>query len=120
MVAKGGATVTIYSVGTGSLLRGWHEAHMDLMSRMSVLQAGSFPRTLAEKTGGPAWFPRFETAFLAVIKGIMQALARQYRLVHVSKVPSRSEFCKISLEAVVAANDQREELDVRVREGWRG
>ncbi len=114
------ANVTIYCVGAGSLLRGRYEASLTTMARMELTQAEAFFRMLAQKTGGEAWFPRFEAAFLNVMEGIMQTLAHQYRIVYDSQIPDDGEFHRIELEAFQVIEDKREDFKVRVREGWRG
>ena len=113
------ANVVIYAAGAGSQLRGQYESYLDNVTRLNLLQAESFLRTLAEKTGGEAWFPRFETGFADVMEGIMQTLAHQYRLVYESRIPDDGKFHKIKLEAFQVIEDQRNDFRVRVRDGWR-
>jgi len=113
------ANVTIYGVGAGSMLRGMYDAYLSEAERMDLLQSEAFLRMLADKTGGEAWFPRFEGAFLDVMEGVMQSLAYQYRLVYDSRIPNDGKFHKIRLEAFRVVNDRREDFKTRIREGWR-
>jgi hypothetical protein len=53
------------------------------------------------------------------MRGIMQSLASQYRLVYESTIPRDGRFHKIKVEAFQVANDRREDFRVRAREGWR-
>jgi VWFA-related protein len=111
--------VIVYGLGAGSQLRTRYEPYQSATARMNVLQADAFLQILAKKSGGQAWFPRFEAAFPDVMKGIMQNLALQYRLVYAPTAGSDGKFRKIKVEAFQMVNDERRELDVRVREGWR-
>ncbi len=111
--------VIIYGVGAGSMLRGSYEPYLDASARLNLLQAESFFRMLADKSGGQAWFPRFEAAFPDVLRGIMQMLKFQYKLVYTSQFPADGKFRKLKVEAFRVQNDQRTDYHVRVREGWR-
>lgn len=113
------ANVNVYALGAGSLLRGRYERYLGTGARMNLMQARAFMQMLADKTGGQAWFPRFETAFLDVMKGIMQSLEFQYRLVYQSDIPDDGEFHKLRVEAFQVVDDRRTDFEVRVREGWR-
>lgn len=111
--------VTIYGIGAGSLLRGKYERHLSSSGRTSLMQAESFMRMLADESGGEAWFPKFESAFNGVMKGVMQNIDHQYRLVYTSQVPADGKFHKIKVEAFRVVNDKRENFKVRARAGWR-
>ncbi len=113
------ANVAVFAVGAGSLLRGQYEPYLGTSARMNLLQAEAFMKMLANKSGGQAWFPRFAQAFPDIMKGIMQMLENQYKLVYNSRVPRDGKFHEIRVEAFRLANDQREDFEVRVREGWR-
>lgn len=113
------ANVVVYGVGTGSAFRGIYERYLGPTDRLRLLQAEAFLQMLADKTGGEAWFPRFEAAFPNVMRGIMQSLEHQYRLVYTSAVPRDGRFYEIKLEAFRLVDDRRDDFTVRVREGWR-
>ena len=110
--------VVVYGVGAGAQLPTRYEPYQSAVARMSLLQAEAFLQMLAERSGGQAWFPRFEAAFPDVMNGIMQNLAFQYRLVYVP-VASEGKFRKIKVEAFQIVDDRRRDFLVRVREGWR-
>ncbi len=109
----------VFSLGAGSLLRGRYDPYVGTSARTNLLQAETFMKMLAAKSGGQAWFPRFAQAFPDVMKGIMQMLEFQYRLVYESQVPADGKLHVIKVEAFQIVNDQREDYKVRVREGWR-
>lgn len=113
------ANVLVYGVGIGSQLRGYYEPYLGSSARMSLLQAEAFMNMLADKSGGQAWFPRFETAFVDVMRGIIQMLENQYRLVYTSQIPSDGKFHRIKVEAFQVVGDKRHDYKVRVRQGWR-
>jgi Ca-activated chloride channel homolog len=112
------ANVTIYAVGAGSPLRGSYSLYLDTSTRMRLLQAESFLRMLPNETGGEAWFPKFQSAFPDVMKGIVQDVAFQYRLVYVPKVPRDGKFHKIKVEAFQIVDDKRQDFKVLARAGW--
>lgn len=109
--------VTVYGVAMGSYFRGQYEPYLSNGSRMDLLQARSFFQSLAEKTGGQAWFPLEQGAYRDIMNGVMQSLANQYRLVYTPEAPA-GKFDKIKVEAFRIVNDKREDFKVRVREGW--
>jgi VWFA-related protein len=111
--------VVVYGVGAGSQLQTRYEPYQSSTGRLTILQAEAFVQMLAKKSGGQAWFPRFEAAFPDVIKGIMQNLAFQYRLVYEPAAGSDGKFRKIKVEAFQIVDDERRDFKVRVREGWR-
>ncbi len=113
------ANVVVYSIGAGSVLRGQYHPYLGDTARMDLMQARAFLQMLADKSGGQAWFPRFDSAFRDVMKGAMQNIETQYRLVYERRAPADGNFHEIEVEAFTVENDQRQDFDVRVREGWR-
>jgi VWFA-related protein len=113
------SNVVVFSAGAGSMLRGQYESYLDSTSRLNLLRAESLLKMLADKSGGQAWFPRFEQAFPDVMRGIVQTIESQYRLVYESRIPADGKFHKIKVEAFTLEGDQRTAYKVRVREGWR-
>lgn len=111
--------VTVFVAGTGSAFRSSYEMYLDTFSRMTVHQARAFLLSLADKSGGFAWFPNFATGFPSVMNGIMQSIATQYRLVYDTPVRGSGKLHKIKVEAFRIVDDKRENFEVLVREGWR-
>jgi len=71
------------------------------------------------KGGVFAWFPMHPNAFPDVMRGIMQSIATQYRLVYETKARGSGKFHKLKVEAFRVIDDKREDFKVLVREGWR-
>ena len=110
---------TIFAIGAGTLLRGEYDPYLSNGARMQLYQAEAFFTMLANKSGGQAFFPRFESAYRDGARGVMTMLQHQYRIVYDSRVRPDNKFHKIKLEAFRITDDKRENFTVRVREGWR-
>ena len=89
------------------------------MADMTLTQARTFLTTLADKSGGQAWFPKQEGAYPDIMKAILQSLQSQYRLVSHYRVPRDGRFHKLEVEAFILEHGHRRDFKVRVREGWR-
>jgi VWFA-related protein len=111
--------VTVYGVAAGADLRGMYQSSLGQGSQMTLLQAQNFFQSLAEKSGGQSWAPMEQGAYPDIMKGIVQSLQNQYRLVYVPEPASKGKFDKIKVEAFVVKNDKRTDYKVRVRDGWR-
>jgi VWFA-related protein len=109
--------VTIYSVAADASLRGYYNQYLGNMAQLNLEATRAFLQGLAEKSGGQAWFPMEQGAYPDIMKGIMQSLDAQYRLVYTPEAPT-GKFDKIKVEAFAVVNDQRKDFHVRVREGW--
>ena len=113
------SNVTVYGVGAGSLLRGRYEHSLSTAARMQLTQSQAFMQMLANESGGETWFPKFESAFAGVMKGVMQSIESQYRLVYTPQTPADQKFHKVTVEAFHIVNDKRQNFKVRARAGWR-
>jgi VWFA-related protein len=111
--------VTVFSLGAGSLLRGVYDPYVSNGGRMELLQAETFLNMLANKSGGQAFFPRFESAYKDIAKGIITMLQFQYRILYESRVRPDNKFHRLKLEAFQVVDDKRRDFRARVREGWR-
>jgi VWFA-related protein len=111
--------VTVFAIGAGTLLRGQYDAYLGTGTRMELVQAEAFLNMLAKKSGGQAFFPRFETAYQDIAKGVIATLQFQYRILYESHVRPDNKFHRLKLEAFQIIDDKRRDFSVRVREGWR-
>jgi VWFA-related protein len=110
--------VVVFSVGTGTA-QIMDSTPANMFQDLEQLQARSFLRMLADKTGGEAWFPDFDAAFPRAMKQLFQDVSTQYKLVVKAAIPSDGRFHKVKVEAFTVANDKRQDFKVRVREGFR-
>jgi VWFA-related protein len=110
---------TVFVMGAGSLLRGQYDAYLRSGARMELVQAEAFLNMLARKSGGQAFFPRFETAYADIARGIIATLQLQYRMSYESRARPDNKFHRLKLEAFQIIDDKRRDFHVRVREGWR-
>ncbi len=110
---------TVFSMGAGTLLRGQYDPYLGTGARMEMVQAEAFLNMLAKKSGGQAFFPRFETAYQDIAKGMIATLQFQYRMSYESRVRPDNKFHRLKLEAFQIIDDKRRDFSVRVREGWR-
>jgi VWFA-related protein len=111
--------VTVFAVSAGTLLRGQYDAYLGTGARMELTQAEAFFNMLAVKSGGQAFFPRFETAYKDIAQGIVTMLQQQYRILYDSEAPADGKFHRLKLEAFQLVDDKRKDFKPRVREGWR-
>lgn len=111
--------VTVFAAGAGSSLRGMYEPYLGTTARMDLVQAEAFLNMLARKSGGQAWFPKFETAYRDVARAVFTTLENQYRLVYETSLPRDRKFHRLRVEAFQITDDKRRDFRVRVREGWR-
>jgi VWFA-related protein len=111
--------VVVFAIGAGSLLRGQYDAYLGASARMQLTQAEAFFQMLAKKSGGQAFFPRFETAYRDVARSVLTMLQLQYKMVYESRIRSDNKFHRLKLEAFQVQDDKRKDYTVRVREGWR-
>jgi len=103
--------VTIFTVGVGQEYLEWLErrsadprASIWLgVERISYLQAENQMRAFAEKTGGRAWFPRFQGEWNDIFSDVAASLRNQYSLGYVPANKTRDgKFRKIKVELVGA------------------
>jgi len=111
--------VTAFAAGAGSSLRGMYEPYLGSAARLDLTQAEAFLNMLARKSGGQAWFPKFETAYRDITRAVFLTLQNQYRLVYQTSLPRDRKFHRLRVEAFQITDDQRKDFRVRVREGWR-
>jgi VWFA-related protein len=110
--------VTVYALGAGSAYRGYYDLYLSTSARMDLLQAQAFLNMVADRSGGEAWFPNMDIGFRDAMKGVMQDLSTQYKIV-LKDVPSDGRQHKLKVEAFTVVNDKRKDFKVRVRDSIR-
>src|SRR6185295_14540164 len=68
----------IYSVGMGQLARLYYETRLSNLDQITFLQADNVMRSLAEATGGAAWFPRFQGEYPNIYEMVSANLRNEY------------------------------------------
>jgi VWFA-related protein len=111
--------VTIFSIGLGTALNGTYSAYLSGSQQMDLVMAQNFLRTLADESGGEAWFPNEEGAYHDIMQGVFQVLNNQYRLVYSPRIAEDGKLHKVEVDAFNVVNDHRTDFKVRVRKGWR-
>jgi VWFA-related protein len=113
------ANVTVYGLGAGSAFRSYYQPYLGTSASLDLAQAQAFLTMLAGKTGGYAWFPSMDIGFRDAMKGVMQDLSMQYRIVLKGNLPSDGRVHKVKVEAFTVAGDKWKGLKVRVRDSIR-
>ena len=70
----------IYAVGMAQMFRTIYEQRLSSIDRMSFLQAEVALRSIAENTGGMAWFPRFRGEYPSIYEGVSFLMRNQYSI----------------------------------------
>ena len=110
--------VTIYAIGTGTLLRRQYEPYVFPGLRMSEMQARGVLETLAEDSGGKVWFPDSASGFADAMRGVFTDMALQYRLFYAGGIPPDGKLHKINVK-IVDFGGRAPGYKVRARKGWR-
>ena len=100
---KGTRDITIFTIGTGQMIRQLYDANMSGPVRMDYLQADNQMNTFAKMTGGKAYFPTFEGQVREVVGDISNAIRNEYQISYHSTNPNLDgTFRKIKVELVDA------------------
>ena len=107
----------IYAVSMGQLYRLYTEARRSPMSEITFLQADNVMRSLAEATGGTAWFPRFQGEYPSIYQLVSANLRNEYSLGFVPKERKNDgKFHKLRVEvAQLDLNHNGKPVKVKVR-----
>ena len=112
----------IYSVGMGQLARLYFETRLSNLDQITFLQADNVMRSLAEATGGAAWFPRFQGEYPGIYEMVSANLRNEYSLGFVPKVrKTDGKFHKLRVEVPnldVNKDGKPDKLKVRHKKGY--
>jgi VWFA-related protein len=112
----------IYSVGMGQFARLYYERYFSNLDQITFLQADNVMRSLAEATGGAAWFPRFPGEYPGIYQMVSANLRNQYSLGFVPKVrKTDGKLRKIRVEVPnldVNKDGKPDKLKVRHKKGY--
>jgi VWFA-related protein len=112
----------IYSVGMGQFARLYYERYFSNLDQITFLQADNVMRSLAEATGGAAWFPRFPGEYPGIYQMVSANLRNQYSLGFVPKVrKTDGKLRKIRVEVPnldVNKDGKPDKLKLRHKKGY--
>ena len=112
----------IYSVSMGQLARLYFETRMSSLDQITFLQADNVMRSLAEATGGAAFFPRFVGEYPGIYQQVAANLRNEYSLGFVPKVRKLDgKFHKLRVEVPpldVTHSGKPMKLKVRHKKGY--
>jgi VWFA-related protein len=112
----------IYSVGMGQLARLYYETRLSSLDQITFLQADNVMRSLAEATGGYAWFPRFQGEYPGIYQQVSANLRNEYSLGFVPKVrKTDGKLHKLRVEVPpldVNHDGKPDKLKVRHKKGY--
>ena len=112
----------IYAVSMGQFARLYYERYFSNLDQITFLQADNVMRSLAEATGGAAWFPRFQGEYPSIYQMVSANLRNQYSLGFVPKVrKTDGKLHKIRVEVPnldVNKDGKPDKLKVRHKKGY--
>jgi VWFA-related protein len=112
---------TIYCVGMGQYALTYFDSHGYLgpIDRLTFLQGENQLKTFASRTGGKAWFPRWQAEYQNIMQQVGVELRNQYSLAYQSTNPNKNgKFRKIKVEVVDEYGVLVKNLNVRAKEGY--
>lgn len=112
----------IYAVSMGQLARLYLESRLSRIDDITFLQADNVMRSLAEATGGTAWFPRFQGEYPGIYELVSANLRNEYSLGFVPKERKNDgKFHKLRVEVPpmdLNHNGKPMKLKVRNKKGY--
>ncbi len=112
----------IYAVGMGQLARLYYESRLSGLDNITFLQADNVMRSMAEATGGRAWFPRFEGEYPGIYEQVGVNLRNEYSLGFVPRVrKTDGKLHKLRVEVPnldVNKDGKLDKLKVRHKKGY--
>jgi len=112
----------IYAVSMGQLARLYFESRLSGLDQITFLQADNVMRSLAEATGGAAFFPRFVGEYPSIYQAVAANLQNEYSLGFVPKVRKLDgKFHKLRVEVPpldVKNNGKPIKVKVRHKKGY--
>jgi len=107
----------IYAVSMGQLARLYFETQLSSLDDITFLQADNVMRSLAEATGGTAWFPRFDGEYPGIYQMVSANLRNEYSVGFVPKDrKTDGKFHKLRVEVPpLDLNHNGKPVKVKVR-----
>jgi Ca-activated chloride channel family protein len=112
----------IYAVSMGQLARLYYQTRLSNLDEITFLQADNVMRSLAEATGGAAWFPRFQGEYPGIYQQVSASLRNEYSLGFVPKVrKTDGKLHKLRVEVPpidISGKGKPDKLKVRHKKGY--
>jgi len=117
------ANATVYPISVGQTARIMADAAgaISPLFNMELLMADNRLRSIAEYTGGEAFFPRFETELPSIFNNISTMLRNQYSIAYMSSNTKRDgKYRKIHVEvsSSLTQNGKPVKLKALTRKGY--
>jgi Ca-activated chloride channel family protein len=112
---------TIYCVGMGQFALTYFDSRgmMGPIDRLTFLQGENQLKTFASRTGGKAWFPRWQAEYLNIMQQVGVSLRNQYSLGYQSTNPNKDgKFRKIKVDVVDESGTVVKNLAIQAKEGY--
>jgi VWFA-related protein len=104
--------VTVFCVGLDKPFTNWLESHGALGSNLNYLQAENQMKTMANLTGGYAWFPQFDGELPGIFHDVAAFLRHQYSISYTPSSGAKdTKFHKVKIELVKPDGSPLEVLD---------
>jgi Ca-activated chloride channel family protein len=107
----------IYAVGMAQMFATIYGNQLPADQRMTLLQAENALRSIAENSGGIAWFPRFQGEYPSIYEGVSYLMRNQYSIgFSPSNLKQDDKLRKITIEVgPIDLNGDGEPEKVKVR-----
>jgi hypothetical protein len=106
----------------GQFARLYYERYFSNLDQITFLQADNVMRSLAEATGGTAWFPRFPGEYPGIYQMVSANLRNQYSLGFVPKIrktDGKQHKLRVEVPNLDVNNDGKpDKLRVRHKKGY--
>jgi Ca-activated chloride channel family protein len=112
---------TIYCVGMGQFALTYFDTRgmIGPIDRLTFLQGENQLKTFASRTGGKAWFPRWQAEYLSIMQQVGISLRNQYSMGYQSTNPNKDgKFRKIKVDVVDETGTVVKNLTVQAKEGY--
>ena len=117
-----GSDTMIYAASMGQLFRLYNERNWGPSTNIELLAADNHLRSLAQATGGEAFYPRFAAEYSDIYDNISKQLRHQYSIAFVpTNVKKDGKFHKLRVEVVdldLNKDGKKDGMKARAKKGY--
>ena len=117
-----GSDTMIYAASMGQLFRLYNERNIGASSSIELLAADNHLRSLAQATGGEAFYPRFPAEYADIYDNISKQLRHQYTLSFApTNLKKDGKFHKLKVEVVdldLDKDGKKDGMKARSKKGY--